>query len=382
MQRKMRTTLFLIVLFGCAVIGIFLSGIIVFAKLPVPGRYEQPGPPGGDVVFRARDAKNQTPLGGVAYYIDDTFAGVSDNDGIFILPEGSYPPGNVMLRAARQGYRDRISRIDLSSVSSLELDFEESSLHPVLTNGPSEKKIDIIFVPSNTAFNGTTRTKLQYPEYPGGQEQFAADVRRFVNRTFLAGPITLFVNASDADTYPDKFNFYYYWDGQTFGDAFDGCAGTIPEHYWEEVTFSDLTILLYPKYYGRYLDPSSQPIGCTNANGLGNMYVKIAADQYSLGMHEIGHGLYGLMDTYCGNTYYRENDPHPNIWSSEVKCRADAIAQSRDPDHCRRISDDSAGSCRKEFWRWDPDPDIMNEAYYGKFGSTSKDRIQGILGRY
>jgi hypothetical protein len=381
MQKKWRINLILLVIFGCGMLCIFLSGIIPLPKTPLSVRFEQQGPPGGDIVFRARDAKNQTPLEGVSYYIGDTFAGVSGSGGIFVLREGSYPVGTVMFRAARQGYRDWISQIDLAEISSLDLDFEESSIHPVLINGPPDRKIDVVFVPSDTAFNGSTRTKLWYAGYPGGREQFAADVSRFINRTFLASPSLMYENASAANTLPEKFNFYYFWDGQTFGDAFDGCAGTIPERYWEEVTFGDLTILLYPKYYGRYLDPASQPIGCTNTNGLGNVYLKIAADQYSLGIHETGHGLYSLMDTYCGNTYYRENDPNPNIWSSEEKCREDAVQRVRDPDGCRRISDDSAG-CRKDFWRWDPDPDIMNEAYYGKFGSASTDRIQGILAGY
>jgi len=381
MHKRMRIRVFLLVLFGCGVICLVLSGILTLPALS-PVRSEQQGPPGGDIVFRARDAKNQTPLEGVMYYLNDTLAGVSDHDGIFVLHQGSYPLGNVMFRATRQGYRDRISQVDLSLISSLELDFKESSLHPVFINGPPEKKIDVVFMPSDTAFNGTTRTKITYAGYPGGENQFAADVRRFINRTFLTSPATLYANASAVENNPEKFNFYYFWDSQTFGDAFDGCAGKIPERYWEEVTYSDLTILLYPKYYGRYLDPASQPIGCTNANGLGNMYLKIAADQYSLGMHETGHGLYGLMDTYCGNTYYRENNPDPNIWSSEAACREDARKRSRDPDHCRRISDDSAAGCQKDFWRWDPDPDIMNEAYYGKFGSASTDRIQGILARY
>jgi hypothetical protein len=383
MQKEMRIRMVLLIVFLCGIACLFLSGILPLPKLPGASlRFEQQGPPTGEIVFRARDAKNQTPLEGVTYYIGDTRAGVSDPDGIFLLPAASVPSGMVVVRATRPGYRDHISRIDLAEISTLELDFEESSIHPVLVNGPPDKKIDVVFVPSGTAFNGTTRTKLQYGGYPGGEEQFAADVTRFVNRTFLASPKIMSENASAMENYPEKFNFYYFWDGRTFGDAFDGCAGTIPEQYWDEVTYSDLTILLYPKYYGRYLNPASQPIGCTNANGLGNMYLKIAADQYSLAIHETGHGLYGLMDTYCGNTYYRENDPNPNIWNSEAKCREDAVQRSRDPDGCRRISDDTAGSCQKNFWRWDPDPDIMNEAYYGNFGSASTDRIQGILARY
>ena len=53
----------------------------------------------------------------------------------------------------------------------------------------------------------------------------------------------------------NKFNFYYFWDGETYIDAFNGCSGKIPDSYWQKVTFSDLTIILYPQYYGMYIGP-------------------------------------------------------------------------------------------------------------------------------
>ena len=70
-------------------------------------------------------------------------------------------------------------------------------------------------------------------------------------------------------------------------------------------------------------------------------------------MHEIGHGLYGLMDSYCGDTYYTENDPDPNIWNSEQKCQAAARANNWNVSLCRQIQD-AGTSCHKEFWRWIP----------------------------
>jgi hypothetical protein len=375
--------LFLALLFVCGVISIFLSGIIMLPEVSSPSiQHEQQGPSGGNIVFSATDAKTQTPLEGVTYYLNDVFAGISDRDGLFVLRSGQYPSGTVTVLAVKEGYRDHVRRVDLTFYNHIEMEFEPSSLYPVFVNGPSEKKIDIVFVPSDTSFNGTTKTKLSYAGYPGGREQFAADVTRFINRTFARIPLLMADNSSDSLQYFDKFNFYYYWDGKTFGDAFNGCAGTIPENYWHEVTFSDLTILLYPTYYGQYLDPSSQPIGCTNTNGLGNVYMKVAADQYYLAIHETGHGLYGLMDTYCGDTYYSENTPNANIWSSKDRCRAYAIENSRNPDNCLQITDTLANGCRKNFWRWDPDPDLMKEAYYGRLGEASTARIASIMNHY
>lgn len=374
----------LVCLFWCGIFCIALSGIIgIQDKESGIAVTPQLGPAGGNVVFIAVDAGTLKPLEGVAYYINDNYAGSSGTDGSFVLSPGTYPSGTVVLLAIKPGYREQVRQIDLTQVSSLEMEFETSAIYAVKVSGSSDTKIDIVFVPSDTSFNATTKEKVRYTGYPGGRDQFAADVSLYINRTFKAYPGIMAANVSENGNYLDKFNFYYFWDNTTFGDAFDGCSGTIPEHYWEEVTYSDLTILLYPTYYGQYRgDAGSQPIGCTNTNGLGNVYLKVAADQYYLGMHETGHGLYGLMDTYCsGDTYYSENDPDANIWSSEDRCRAYAREQSRDPDKCRQIAS-TANGCTRNFWRWDPDPDIMNAGYYGAFGDASTDRIVNIMNKF
>ena len=217
--------------------------------------------------------------------------------------------------------------------------------------------------------------------YPGGQQQFEADVRQFIATTFLQYPVITSPSYPLPEDYEKRFNFYYFWDGKTYGDAFNGCAGTIPETYWDEVTFSDLTIILYPSVSGRYAGPPSPPIGCTNPNGLGRVYLKISANMPFLAMHEIGHGLYGLIDTYCGDTYYAQNDPDPNVWSSLGNCKDYAIANSWNPDVCRQISSGEPSVCTKEFWRWDPDPDIMHDGYDGTFGNASTKRILYVLTR-
>jgi len=384
MDKKTRNNTIIMGIFWVGIFCIGLSGIIgeqdVNSGVSIT---PQLGPAGGNVVFTAVDAGTQAPIEGVAYYINDKFAGSSGADGLFVLSSGTYPSGMVMIRASKPGYRNQVREIDLGGVSSIDMEFEPSTIYPIRVSGSSDAKIDIVFMPSDTSFNATTKEKIRNNGYPGGREQFEADVSRFINRTFKAYPGLLAASTSGTGDYLDKFNFYYFWDNKTFGDAFDGCAGTIPEHYWQEDTYSDLTILLYPTYYGKYrADKGSQPIGCTNENGLGNVYLKVAADQYYLGMHEMGHGLYGLMDTYCGDTSYSENNPDANIWSSEDRCRTWATGQSRNPDYCRQITSGSAAGCLKNFWRWDPDPDIMNAGYYGRFGNASTTRILSIMDNY
>jgi hypothetical protein len=86
------------------------------------------------------------------------------------------------------------------------------------------------------------------------------------------------------------------------------------------------------------------------------------------------------MDTYCGNSYYIENKQNPNIWSSEAGCREAALANNWNPDNCRQIQD-KENSCLKGFWKWDPDPDIMNDSWNGEFGNASTKRVVNILNR-
>lgn len=365
---------------------IFICGIIIAvssAIILVYGSFfgesaGQYGPVGGKIPIIARDFQDNTPIEGVNYYINGVFAGTSSSDGSLVITVADYATGIVSIEAEKDGYKNTAVPADLSKNLPVYIDLHKADVFPILVNGPSGSKIDIIFVPSHTSFNSSTNKKVVFNEYPGGKEKFEADVRSFINHTFESQPGLMADTSSD---FLSKFNFYYYWADGVSGDAFDGCAGTIPDDYWHEVTYSDLTILLYPTYYGMYLGPPSQPMGCTNPNGLGNVYLKIPADQPYLAMHEIGHGLYGLVDTYCGSTYYYQNNPDPNVWSSADSCRTYATKQGLDPDNCRRISVENGG-CSKDFWRWDPDPDLMKEGYYGKFGDMSSLRILSILNKY
>jgi hypothetical protein len=101
-------------------------------------------------------------------------------------------------------------------------------------------------------------------------------------------------------------------------------------------------------------------------------------------LHESGHVVFGLIDTYCGDTYYIENSPFPNVWRSEYSCQQTAEQNGWNPSSCRQIlkpaSSRSKDPCVKDFWRADPDPDIMGSgAYSGRFGNASTLHIRYIF---
>jgi hypothetical protein len=94
--------------------------------------------------------------------------------------------------------------------------------------------------------------------------------------------------------------------------------------------------------------------------------------------------VFGLIDTYCGDTYYVENAPFPNVWSSEYSCKKNAEQEHWDSTRCRQILKtagiQSKNPCVKTFWKVDPDPDIMGSgAYSGKFGNASTLHIRYIF---
>jgi hypothetical protein len=204
------------------------------------------------------------------------------------------------------------------------------------------------------------------------------DVNRIVNKSlFTLDSVTDKSDPIPTD-YRDRFNIYYYYDSSEFADAFDGCAGTVPEKFWKTVPFADIVIILYPTYYTIDTGAPCEPNGCVNP-GTGRSWMKIPADQKVLFLHESGHAIFGLIDTYCGGTEYWQNEPDPNVWSSQENCVNYATGNAWDPSACRQIQQKNPNACVKPFWRWDADPDIMHEGYSGTFGIASTQRITYIF---
>jgi hypothetical protein len=396
-MNRSQQILFLCIIFGIGVIAL-LTGVVMYlhagaptmtspaerilgsvSEPPISGENTLIGISGDGFFLSTVDASTGKPLGGVSVYFDGGYAGSTSAQGRLGIPNSSMiPEGLHTLRISKTGYRDYTERIAVPFPSQITITLQEQLLVPVQEHGAHPAKIDIVFVPSGTSYNCAEQKKITTSRYVTDKTAFVTDVDRIVKESlFTLDSITDNTNPIPAD-YRDQFNIYYYYDTSQFADAFNGCAGTVPENVWKTAPFADIVIILYPTYYPPYTGDPCEPNGCVNP-GTGRSWMKIPADKKILFMHESGHAIFGLIDTYCGNTDYRMNGPYPNVWSSQESCVSDAFSNARDASACQQIQQKNPSDCTKQFWRWDPDPDIMREGYSGRFGKASTSRITYIF---
>ena len=336
-----------------------------------------------DLTILMREEHTGADIGQALVYLDGSAAGLtSDTDGSLLL--SAISRGQHSVRVTKDGYEEITRTVDVEAAMSSTITLSPSKVTPIIVHGPVEDKIDVVFVPSETEYNGDTKQKIPVDTYTSSRAAFEKDVNRLISNYLSLDSVTSKTVGLPAD-FRDRLNFYSYWDPDNFADAFDGCAGTLPAHFWENAPFTDVAVIVYPTYIGYYTGPPSEPNGCASGLGLGtHIWFKISADSGRLIYHENGHAMFGLVDTYCGDTYYVENDPDPNIWSSASSCVANAKTDQWDPAICNQISGmisgSSSGTCVKQFWKYDPEPDIMgNGAYSGTFGNASTTRIRYIF---
>ncbi len=150
--------------------------------------------------------------------------------------------------------------------------------------------------------------------------------------------------------YKDLFNFYYYNGG--FGIMPPPCAGTPPANFWADAPFADMGAILTISWTACTATIAGPP---THMSAQGNFPHLI--------IHETGHGIYSLVDEYCGNTAYTQQADEPNVWSTLNNCNNDVASEPGwNQGNCRQIQDvNNLGvvTCQKNFWRYDPDPSYM-----------------------
>ena len=360
------------------------NGLAIIKILDTPSSSAVPVKNTFDVTVITKDAKTGTFIGGAHVYLDGGSVGsTTEQEGKQILR--NVERGSHTIRVAKTGYEEITRPVDITEKKQVSFTLNRSNVIPVQIHGSTDEKIDIVFVASKTSFNCNSKTKIQTAAYTGDQQRFVSDVNNKVDNVFLTLDTLTSGSVGLPKDFRERFNFYYYWDTGSFADAFDGCAGTLPNEFWNDAPFTDVAIIMYPSYEGFYSGSPCEPIGCANGLGPGSgSWLKAPADSPMIFLHESGHVVFGLIDTYCGDTYYVENSPFPNVWSSESSCKKNAEQERWDTTSCRQIlkpaSSRSKDPCVKNFWRADTDPDIMGSgAYSGRFGNASTSHIRHIF---
>lgn len=213
-----------------------------------------------------------------------------------------------------------------------------SDVTPIRLKGqPNSGQIDVVFI--------------RHQNYGTNVNGFNTTVLDHIRNAYF----TLDDDAIDPipSDYKDKFNFYRYTGGTGSGTA---CGAKVPSKFWSNASFTDSAGILSATGMG----------GCADALGTPSRWIATAGEHDDM-LHESMHSIFGLVDEYCGNTLYTQNDPDSNIWSSLATCQSEAASEGWTLGTCRRIEEDTdpgkpGMECQKNFWRYDPDTpddDIM-----------------------
>ena len=181
--------------------------------------------------------------------------------------------------------------------------------------------IDVVFVPEQS--------------YSGDVAGFQTEVIDNIRNWYLKLD-EMCVDPLPAD-YKDRFNFYRYTGG--FGTTVT-CSGTLPADFLTDAPFYDTAAIL-----------TTADAGCANSLGPPSKFIS-TGDRGNIVIHESAHAIFGLVDEYCGRTYYTQNDPEPNVWSSLANCQNDATSEGWTTGNCRQIKEPG---CAKNFYCYDPD---------------------------
>jgi len=166
------------------------------------------------------------------------------------------------------------------------------------------KSIDLVFVPAQS--------------YVGNWNQFVNDVIALIRNRYLnLDNHTTYSLRSD---YRNMFNFYVYTGGN--GSYTTGCVGTLPANFWTDAPDADTAGLLLNSGAGG---------GCANSLGPPSRF-RAPGRRGGVVIHESGHAIFGLIDEYCGCTWYPSTasdiPPNGNVWMSNASCQADLSSNS------------------------------------------------------
>lgn len=266
-----------------------------------------------------------------------------------------------------------------------------SDVEPIRIKGnPNSGMIDVVFVPHTNFRDNLT--------------EFREDVYLYVREHYLR--LDEYTFKPIPEDFEDSYNFYIYkdgygYDGQCAGElpgeeAYDdwiiscsltcaftlglgcGCFADEPDHFYDDAGWADTAGIL-----------TMEAAGCANALGPQSHFISERA--YPVVIHESAHAIFGLVDEYCGDTYYTQNSPNPNTWSRLSSCVDYSAGGGWVNGSCRRIEWINASNvtvCSKGYFRYDPDaPTASYMIVWGgtwtyKFWEAASERIAYVFDRY
>ena len=202
-------------------------------------------------------------------------------------------------------------------------------VEPYVLYGQPSDKIDVILIPADT--------------YAGDTAQFLEDLEDVIENGYYAS------DAISANR--NKINIYYMSE-EAGVTAYPACGFTPPtgdcDDFGDAVLFADSIGVIHPNDFRDWAGTKCDRRIFTSE-----------PTSYRTFVHESGHSLFGLKDEYCCDSHYSQNDPNPNIWSSESACEDDAVSEGWDPDDCVPFCPSGSGNCGGGYWKIDPETCVM-----------------------
>lgn len=193
---------------------------------------------------------------------------------------------------------------------------------PIIYNGSTWAKIDVVFVPD--------------ADYNGNMTQFLTDVKNMIETVYFGAP-------EFADN-RCKFNFWYYNSAGVTdsGDYEPTCQKfAVPTPVYTGCSFADQRVIIY-NGGGRACTLDGTISARTNGGGL---------------VHETGHGIFGLQDEYCCDSNYKAG---PNVYHSQADCMSSSSNPATCAEFCpeERCDWTSLSACQATATNWLFDPSL------------------------
>ena len=174
---------------------------------------------------------------------------------------------------------------------------------------------------------------------------FITAIKNYVTHVYLNS--SKYAANFDSTNFQKKFNIYYYWDPNSFGNVeTHNEIDFLPKNFWQNTDG-------IPDVVG-IIVPGGDQVGSGYSKQLGFsetqksiFFVGQLTDKdnnYYEVTHESGHSVFGLSDTYCGGaTHYSDRGPYSNIWKSKEDCKKNITEYSpvlrqhglpADPESC------------------------------------------------